>query len=279
MKSGFAVLIGRSNVGKSTLLNSLVGTKVAITSPVPQTSRDTVQGVIHRPPGEIIFVDTPGIFQHTHDAITKKLTEKAKDALHNIDVIVYVVDPTRSVGPEEQTIQKLVRGVGKPIILVINKTDRPGRYHDSYLLFEKFAQAKIEISAKHAKNIEGLINLIFSYLPVGEPLYPEEQKTNADRTYWLSEIIREKAFMVLREELPFSVHVRVNDYQERDNGMIYIHATLLTHTKRYKGMIIGKGGQTIKQIGQMARKELELAVQKKVYLELDVEVHDWTREI
>jgi GTP-binding protein Era len=272
-KAGFAVLIGRSNVGKSTLINALVGTKVAITSPKPQTTRQTIHGVLHDPRGQIVFVDTPGVFERAKDILTTHLNRTAKSALEGIDVIVYVVDPTREIGNEEKIVQRMISASSAPKILAINKIDLKGaphlgRYRDLKDLYDE----TVEISARRAVNLVPLIDKIFELLPYGEPFYPEFQFSNMEHKTWLSELIREKVFIQTHSEIPFSANVIIDEEEDRDNGMLYIKARIQTTAPQYKKMIIGAGGRKIKEIGSAARKELQQILNKKIYLELEVEV-------
>ncbi|PJA47531.1 GTPase Era [Candidatus Uhrbacteria bacterium CG_4_9_14_3_um_filter_36_7] len=273
-KSGFAVLIGRSNVGKSTLLNSLVGTKVAITTPKAQTTRRPIQGIIHKPQGQIIFVDTPGIFKQSRDQLSKKLFSYVKESLKDIDVVVYVVDPTRDIGAEEKYILDLVKHLGTKKIFVINKMDEKQKpYLEFYREMGRSFENVIELSAKTRENLNLLLETIFNDLPEGEPFYPEGQFTSLRHEEWLAELVREKLFLRLRQEVPYSVHVVVDETQTRENGTVYIKARVLTTDDRYKSMIIGKGGRGIKEIGQSTRKELETVMQQSVFLDLSVEVN------
>jgi len=276
MKSGFAVMIGRSNVGKSTLLNALVGTKVAITTPKPQTTRQPVQGVVTAEEGQAVFVDTPGIMQKARDPLTKKLLEYAEDSLKDIDVIMYVVDPTRPVGNEEKQAMKMIEAIDKPKLYVINKMDAKSakRNLDTYRLLAERNEFTdiIEVSAKRGGNLDRLKRWIFEKLPEGEELYPDFQVTNMSKERQLAEIIREKLFLRLRKEVPYSVHVKVEEIDLRKDGMLYVKATIFTNAERYKSMIIGKGGRGIKEIGQSTRKELETITDGKVFLDLSVAV-------
>lgn len=274
-KSGFAVLIGRSNVGKSTLLNTLVGTKVAITTPKPQTTRFPIQGVVHDERGQIVFVDTPGVMQKAKDELTKKLLDAVKSSLQDIDVLIYVVDPTREIGNEEKQTLKMIEAVDKPKLLVINKVDARSakRNIDFYrdLLDEHF-DAMIELSALNGTNIDILKDWIFEHFPEGDPYYEKTQISNIGEEERIAELIREKLFLRLREEVPYSVHVEVNEIEERKNGVMYIQADILTTEERYKRMIIGKGARGVKEISQSTRKELEAVTGKKLFLELQVKV-------
>jgi len=273
-KSGFAVLIGRSNVGKSTLLNALVGTKVAITTPKPQTTRHAIQGVIHDPRGQIVVVDTPGIFKRVPDRLTAKLNETARRALEDIDLVVYVVDPTRHVGEEEKVVHGLVKVFAGPKLMVINKADAGGRYEEEYRMWEDEFDAVIDVSALNGGNLPALTDAMFERMPEGEPLYPGDMLTNLDREFRIAEIIREKVFMRMHEEVPYSITAEVDEIAERENGVMYVRARIITNATRYKKIIIGAGGRNIKSIGQAVRHELETVTDRKVFVDLEVEVEE-----
>ena len=275
MKVGFVVLVGRSNTGKSTLLNALIGTKIAITTPKPQTTRQSIQGVYHAPEGQIIFIDTPGIFQKRGDRVTAKLNQAARSALQGVDLLLYVVDPTRAIGDEEERVMKLVKAGGVPTILVINKIDeKPIRYVEDYRALASDFAAKVEISALRGTHLKTLIKEIFGRLPEGEPLYPEHQITNVDNRTWYAELIREKVFLLLHQEVPYGAAVEGDEIETRKGRggeeTLYIKARILTDNDQHKKMIIGAGGQKIKQIGSLVRRELEQINDKKVYLDLEV---------
>ncbi len=277
-KSGLVVLVGRSNVGKSTLMNALVGTKVAITSPKPQTTRHVIQGVIHDPRGQIVFADTPGIFAHVPDQLTSKLNEKARDALDGIDLVLYVVDPTRHVGDEEKSVHRMVQHVTTPKILVLNKSDQDRPYIDEYLAWKDEFTAAVDVSALQGKHLQPLVDAIFDLLPEGEPLYPEGQLTNLENRFWFAELIREKVFLALHEEVPYTTTVEVEEVARRANGVLYVKGAILTTSPRYKKMIIGAGGRVIKRIGSQTRKELELVSGGKVFIDLEVRVEERWQE-
>lgn len=280
MKAGFVTLFGRSNVGKSTLLNRLVGTKVAITSPKPQTTRHQIQGVVHAAKGQIVFVDTPGIFTTSRNNLTKYLNKAAQNALRDVDVIVHVVDPTRPIGPEDKKIFGVVRDLEQPKILVINKIDvHQPRYLASFEALEKDYDAVIKLSAKDGQHVGSLINTLIDMLPEGEPVYEHGQFTNLDNHFWFAELIREKLFLRLREEVPYSITVKVDEVERRKDDTLYIAARIITSAERYKGIIVGKGGRGIREIGQSARREIENATNSNVYLDLEVVVDPhWTEE-
>ncbi len=273
LKSGMVSLIGRSNVGKSTLMNTLVGTKIAAVTDKPQTTRNLIHGVINRPQGQAVLVDTPGVFKQGRSRLAGKLLESVRDALRDIDVILYVVDPTKPVGPEERFSLSLLRPLDVPKILVINKSDLPKEqkeFLEDYRALSAEFESVFELSALRNRHTEPLIEKIFTLLPEGEPFYPPEQLTNIDKNFWIAELIREKIFLALRKEVPYSTHVEITEVEEKPE-IIVIKATIFTFDQRYKQMIIGAGGRAIKEIGQGARRELEQATNKKIYLELNVE--------
>lgn len=274
MKSGFVVLAGRSNVGKSTLLNALVGSKIAITSSKPQTTRHPVRGVLHDPRGQIVFVDTPGIFLGKKDAVSKRLNDLVKESLDGIDAIVYVADPVRAPGKEEERIQRMLKETNTPILLAVNKKDLPASkkpYLSEARAIDVGQEGSAEISALTGANMNLIVDKLFEMLPEGEPFYPEGQMTDMGHKEWLEELIREKCFHALEEELPYTIRVNVTDIQDR-NGKRVIEAEIATTDERYKGMVIGKGGKKLKEIGTAVRKELETVTNDAIYLDLHVVV-------
>lgn len=284
-KSGFVALIGRSNVGKSTLLNALVGTKIAITTPKPQTTRNPIQGIVHDPRGQIVFVDTPGVFEKSRDPLTRQLNTSVKESLQGIDAVVYVADPTRAIGNEEHMALRLIDGLTCTKILAINKTDL---YHPPFLmeyrgLADRF-NTVIEISALRQRNLKPLLDQLFDALPVGEPFYPEYQFSNMEHRFWVSELIREKVFIQMGQEIPYATAVEIEEMEDRDTKegekVRYIKANILTTAPQYKGMLVGAGGRKIKEIGYSSRKELEQILNCKVFLDLEVVVDDdWIRRL
>ncbi|MFH0749429.1 MAG: GTPase Era [Candidatus Gottesmanbacteria bacterium] len=277
-KVGVVCIVGRPNAGKSTLLNMILRQKVSITSPKPQTTRFPLQAVYEDERGQIIFVDTPGIFGKTPDRLSKRVNSKAEEALSsNVDVVVYLIDHTRERDFEENKALGIVRKTNATKILAINKIDikRPTHIVQYKFLEDEFDDV-VELSALQGKNIPSLLDAIFEHLPVGEPTIDTKTLTqpalNLDSRMFLSEIIREKAYLFLRKEVPYSLTVAVDETIERDNGSLYVKARILTNQDRYKGMIVGKGGFMIKEISMASRKELETATNKKVFLDLTVEV-------
>jgi len=297
MKSGFVVLIGRSNVGKSTLLNTLIGTKIAATSFRAQMTRHIIHGVMNYAgstntgsahygdpvgEGQAIFVDTPGVFKDKKNLLSSKLTNKVKDSLQGIDVIVYVVDPTREIGDEERAVYGMIRHLEIPKIMVMNKSDLPEEeraHRGQYLEWASDFDSVFSLSALRGSHVEPLREKVIQLLPEGEPMYIGDQITNVTNDFWVAEIIREKVFSVLDKEVPYSITVEVDSIEESHFGKgkdqtdgMTITARILTDAERYKKIIIGSRGMKIKEIGQMARKELEQALNKKVFLDLEVSV-------
>lgn len=278
MKVGTVALIGRPNTGKSTLVNNLVGQKVAVTSPKPQTTQFPIYAVYEDEVGQIIFVDTPGVFAKTSDLRDKTVNLQAENIIKNeVDVIVYLIDHTRPRGVEENRVLGIVRNSQLPKILVINKIDvRQPSFREQYMFLEEEFDKVVEVSAIKGHNLTTLIQTIFEYLPDGEKIVEKESlpipALNLDSNLYIQENIREKAFLVLRDELPYKIRVIVDTKEERENGIMYIKARILTSEVRYRKMIIGKNADRIKKIGSMARKELELGSGKQIFLDLIVEV-------
>ncbi|MEW6611023.1 MAG: GTPase Era [Patescibacteria group bacterium] len=272
-KSGIIVLVGRSNVGKSTLLNALVGKKIAPVSPLPQTTRQPVQGVLTTKEGQLVFVDTPGLFKGLKDHLTGRINQTIKDSMEGVDLVLYVVDPTRMVGEEELALLGMVRPLPIPKLLVMNKNDvGDAPYREDYKdLREDFA-ATVEVSTLTGSGLNTLVRECFHHVPEGFMWYPPEEKTNIARAQWVAEMIREKLYYYLHKELPYTATVRVEEIKERDNTMLYIRAVVVTTDARYRKMIIGHGAQKIKEIGTAARKELSLALNQPIFLDLTVEV-------
>lgn len=283
MKVGTVALLGRPNAGKSTLVNNLVGQKVAITSPKPQTTQFPIYAVFDDPStasgpgrGQIIFVDTPGLFAKTRNLESKNVNTKALHVLkEEIDVLLYIVDHTRKRGVEENKVLGILRTLSLPKILVINKIDiREPSYMEEYRFLEDEFDSVVKVSAIKPFNMSGLLDEIFKYLKVGDKYVIREDlpfpSLNMDANLYMQELIREKAFLKLRKELPYKVHVVVDEIAKRSNGTVYVKARILTPS-RYKKMVIGAGGSMIKTISMMSRREIEISSGKKAFVELTVE--------
>ncbi|MCL4352984.1 GTPase Era [Patescibacteria group bacterium] len=282
MKEGKVLLIGRPNVGKSTLLNNLIQQKVAITSPKPQTTRFTIKAVYEDERGKIIFVDTPGIFLKAKDILSKKINQRALKALsENVDLVIYMIDHTRRRDFEEGKVLGIVRKIDKPKILVINKVDVEDKtYLPQYKFLEEEIPYFFQISALKRLHLKPLLQKIFELLP--EKKQSELNKEisnqandgypllNLDSKTYIAELIREKVFLLMGEEIPYTTTAIVDRIAERGSNVTYIKARILTTEDRYKKMLIGAKGKRIKEIGSYARKEIALAINKKVYLDLTV---------
>ena len=280
IKMGKVLLVGRANVGKSTFVNNVIGQKVAITSPKPQTTRFSIRALYEEERGKIIFVDTPGIVGKAKDFLSKRINEKTLQILNeSVDLVIYMVDATRKRDFEESKVLGLVRKINRPKILVINKIDDPGKsFLPQYKFLEEEFKDVFQISAINNMHIKPLLDKIFEYLPEknidSEKLPPDlvYPILNLDSKIFLGELIREKIFLMMGEEIPYTTTVIVDQVLERKNGITYIKARILTTNDRYKGMLIGKDGRKIKEIGSYARKEIALAINKKVFLDLNIEV-------
>ncbi len=286
MKEGIALLIGRPNVGKSTFLNNLIGQKVAITSPKPQTTRFPIKALYEDKRGKIIFVDTPGIFGKAHDFLSKKINEQTMKTIKgSIDVVIYLVDHTRKRDFEEAHVLGIVRKINNPKILVFTKADVTTE--TSYMAQYKFLEDEFEnifhISALERKHMKPLLDKIFELLPEVKKSNIKEKfdypLMNIDSRIFLTELIREKIFLQMGEEIPYTITVLVDSVIERTDKLTYIKARVLTTNERYKKMLIGTGGRKIKEMGSMARKEIELATGKKIYLDLTVETDPHWQEV
>ena len=287
IKIGKVLLVGRANVGKSTFVNNIIGQKVAITSPKPQTTRFSIRALYEEERGKIIFVDTPGIVGKTKDYLSKRINAKTLQILNEqVDLVIYMVDQTRKRDFEESKVLGLVRKINKPKILVINKIDDPGKsFLPQYKFLEDEFKDVFQISAINKTHVKPLLDKIFEYLPEknkdSEEIPPDlvYPVLNLDSKIFISELIREKIFLMTGEEIPYTTTVIVDQISERKNGTTYIKARILTTNDRYKGMLIGAGGRKIKEIGSYARKEIALAINKKVFLDLNIEVDAHWQEV
>ena len=286
MKSGYVTIIGRPNSGKSTLLNNILGHKVSITSPKPQTTRFPIHAVYEEARGQIIFIDTPGIFAKVEDPVAKKINPLTEQTLHEgVDVIVYLVDHTRDRDVEENKILGIVRTIKKPKILAYNKSDiKSPSFLPHYKFMEEEFDKTVTISGLYKSNLNYLIDDIFELLPEGKEIIDNKNRPtpllNMDSKMFIAEIIREKAYLFLRKEVPYTLSTKVEEIETKENGMKYIKAKIITMADRYKSMIIGEKGRMIKEIGMAARKELETATNQKIFLDLIVEVNThWYDEL
>ena len=279
-KSGFATLIGRPNVGKSTLMNRLIGQKIAITSNKPQTTRNRIQTVYTCDQGQIIFLDTPGIHK-AKNKLGEYMVNVAERTLREVDVILWLVEPSTFIGAGERHIAEQLAKAKTPVILVINKTDTVKReeiltFIDAYRKLFDFAEI-VPVSALNGDNTDTLIEQIFKYLPYGPQYYDEDTVTDQPMRQIVAELIREKALRCLDEEIPHGIAVSIDQMKERKGGGICdIDATIICEKDSHKGIIIGKQGAMLKKIGSAARYEIERMMDMKVNLKLWVKVKkDW----
>ncbi len=278
MKSGFVSLIGRPNVGKSTLLNAIIGKKIAITSNTAQTTRNMIQGIYNDENSQIIFVDTPGIHKPKHKLGTI-LNEQAYYSMNDVDVVLFLVSASEKFGTGDKFILDKLKDIDVPVILVLNKIDKI-RYEDilplldEYKNYYSFAEI-VPVSALNKKNIDDLIKTISKYLEDDIKYYDDSTITNVSDTFIISELIREKVLNLTHEEVPHSVTC-VIDLIEEDKNKVVINASLIVDRENLKKILIGSHGSMIKKIGMEARSDIEKFLQKKVYLDLRVKViSDW----
>lgn len=279
-KSGFAALIGRPNVGKSTLMNCLIGQKIAITSKKPQTTRNRIQTVYTSKEGQIVFVDTPGIHK-AKNKLGDYMVHVAEKSFQDVDVILWLVEPTDYIGAGERHIIEQLRKVSTPIILVINKIDTVKKeqllgYIDVYRKELDFAEV-VPVSALKADNTQVLIEQILKYLPYGEAFYDEDTITDQPTRQIVAELIREKVLRNVDEEIPHGVAVTI-EAMKYDKKLVEIDATIICERDSHKGIIIGKGGSMLKKIGTLARPEIEDLLEKHVNLRLWVKVKKGWRD-
>ena len=280
MKSGFVGIIGRPNVGKSTLLNAVIGEKIAITTPKPQTTRNTIRGIYHQPALQMVFIDTPGIHKPKNKLGTIMM-EQVQRTFEEVDAIVFLVDNVLSKSPGDRYVLEILREVKTPKILVINKIDTmgPDLFRDTFEEYEETGvfEKIMGISALTGKNTSVLLETLAKYMPEGPAYFPEDMITDHPERFLASEIIREKALLYLEEEIPHGIYVEIESFQEKEN-LVHIGAVIYCEKKSHKGMIIGKEGKKLKGIGKQSRMELERLLGTKVFLELWVKVRENWRD-
>lgn len=281
MHVGFVSIIGRPNVGKSTLLNHLVGLKLAGVSPKPQTTRQVIRGILTTEKGQIIFLDTPG-HHKPKDELGVRMMRSSKTAFEECDLIFWMVSPGMP-GKDETIILNDLKLTGKPILLLVNKVDAVQKLHllpilAAYQKMHSFA-ALIPISAMKGDNLNVLLDKAFELLPEGELFFPEDQTSDQTERFIVSEMIREKVFRLTGEEIPYAAAVEIEDFKERTPALIYVSASIYVEKFAQKKIVVGKDGQMVKRIGEAARKDIEEFLDKKVFLELWVKVQEnWKRD-
>ena len=283
-RSGFVAIVGKPNVGKSTLLNSFLNTKVAPTSPRPQTTRRGVRGIYTTDTQQIVFVDTPGLHK-PKDALGKYMNQEVHSALSDVDVILWVVDLRHPPTEEDQLVARQIRDLPKPLILVGNKTDAAKYAGEAMKLYRAQLEGReaetgeVMLSAQNnPEAVSGLRDQILDHLPENPFFFPRGAASDQTREQWAAEIIREEAMKKLRDELPYAVATRVNRWTEREDGLQRIEGEIVVEKNAHKGMVIGAGGKQLREIGQAARKQLEVFLNRKVFLGLEVIVIPGWRE-
>ena len=282
-KSGFVSIIGRPNVGKSTFLNRIIGQKIAIMSDKPQTTRNKIQGVYTENDAQVIFIDTPGIHKPKHK-LGDFMVKMAQTTLKEVDIVLFMVNAVEGFGRGEEFIIEKLKETKQPVFLVINKIDQVHPEQlleliDQYRKLHDFAEI-VPISALDGNNVEALIGTIKKYLPEGPQYYPDNQVTDHPERFIIAELIREKVLHLTREEVPHSVAVVIDAIQKREGGAVYINATIVVERPSQKGIIIGKQGKMLKEVGKRARFDIEALLGSKVFLEVWVKVQkDWRNKM
>lgn len=283
MKSGFVALIGRPNVGKSTLMNTLIGQKIAITSNKPQTTRNRIQTVFTDERGQIVFLDTPGIHK-AKNKLGEYMVKVSTRTLRDVDMVLWLVEPSTFIGEGDEHIFEILSSVNIPVILAINKMDSLKQKEDmleviaKYSSRMKFAEV-VPVSALKGTNTDKLLDIIFKYLSEGPMYYDEDTVTDQPIKQIAAELIREKALRFLREEIPHGIAVEIDTFNYRDSGdMVDIEAAIVCEKDSHKGIIIGKGGSMLKRIGTAARKDIEGLLESRVNLKLWVKVRPKWRD-
>jgi GTP-binding protein Era len=283
MRSGFCAIVGRPNVGKSTLLNALVGEKIAITTPVPQTTRHVIRGILNRPGAQVVFTDTPGIHK-PKSLLGRRLNDLARANLTSVDCIVFMVDGQAGIGRGDEFLAGLLTDVGTPVIAALNKVDRLSKAGQLPAL-ARLAELGdwdevVPISAATGDNLDVLTDLIVTRMPEGPAYFPPEQVTDQPLEQRVAELIREKAITAMREEVPHSIAVVVDEMVPgRSAGVTVISAHLYVERDSQKGIVIGHGGDVLRSIGAQARAELEPLLGTGVYLDLRVKLSkEWQRD-
>jgi GTP-binding protein Era len=280
LRAGFVTIVGRPNVGKSTLLNRLVGQKVAIVTEKPQTTRNRILAIANTASAQIVFFDTPGIHKPKHE-MNRRMVDLALQSLKNVDLALLIVDVTEPFGGGDEFVLERVRQAKKPVVLVLNKVDRIRKPEiltiiDDYRRRHEFTDI-VPISALTGENVEALFSVLERQLPEGEPLYPPETLTDLPERFFVSEIVREKILEATREEIPYSTAVVIDSWEEGEK-LTRIEASILVERESQKGIVVGKGGSMLKGIGTAARQDIEAFLGAKVFLGLHVKVRSEWRE-
>lgn len=280
-KSGFVAIVGRPNVGKSTLLNQIIGEKITITSDKAQTTRNRIQGIYTTDEEQIVFIDTPGIHKPKHQ-LGQFMVDSALSTLNEVDLILFMVNVSEKMGPGDRFIMERLENVNTPVFLVLNQIDKV--HPDELLPIIEGYQAEMDfdeiipVSAINGNNVDRLLQVISGYLEVGPQYYPTDQVSDHPEYFIVQELIREKVLQLTREEIPHSVAVITESMQRENDNLIEVQATIVVERKSQKGIIIGKQGSMLKEIGTRARKDIETLLGSKIYLELWVKIEDDWRD-
>ena len=282
-RSGYIAIVGRPNVGKSTLLNQLLGEKVAIVTPKPQTTRNRITGIRTSAQSQIVFIDTPGIHQ-AHSLMNRRMVEIALKTLHEVDGVLWLLDSRGRIGPEEARIAENLAGLKTPSLILLNKIDlvAKGKLLPLMQRCSELLPAKeiVPISALKGEGVPMVLKTVEQWLPAGPQYFPEEEFTDQTERFVASEIIREKIFLLTHEEIPYGVAVTIDEFTEKEErNLIVIKATIVTERESHKPILIGKRGSMLKEVGQRAREEIEGLLGCKIFLELFVKVdRGWTQD-
>ena len=280
MRSGFVSVVGRPNVGKSTLVNALVGEKVAITSPRPQTTRNTIRGILTTEDAQVVFVDTPGLHR-PRTALGNRLNRLVYGSLEETDAVLFVLDATQRIGPGDRLIAERLQEAEATVVVVVNKTDIGGKNRILEQLQEAGEwdfDAYVPVSALTEDGVDRILGELLPLLPEGPQFFPSGVHMDQPERVYAAELIREKFLHRLREELPHSLAIVVDELETRDNGKVYVGATAYVERKSQKGIVIGKGGSLLRDVGGEARTDLERFFGSSVYLDIRVKVEDdWQR--
>jgi GTP-binding protein Era len=282
-KSGYIAIAGAPNVGKSTLLNKMLGFKISITSRKPQTTRNRILGVVHRASSQLVFIDTPGVHK-AKSPLNLRIVDTAISIMGDVDIILLLEDSANAAGESGKILIENLEKIKKPVVLALNKIDLVDKSKLPGAIIEWSSvynfEAIVPVSAKRGDGIEDLLRLLEKLLPIGPPFFPEETLTDLPERFIAAEMIRERVFRLTGQEIPYSVAVTIDSFSEKKNkGIVRIGATIHVERDSQKGIIIGKKGSKLKQIGEEARKEIERLIGSKVFLELFVRVDkDWSKD-
>ena len=293
-RCGMVTIVGRPNTGKSTLLNAIVQEKIAIVSHVPQTTRNQIRGIYNDERGQIVFIDTPGLYlarlpaRQGKDKLDQLLNKSAFSSTQDVDCVIHLVDSSEATGQEEHEVVKRLSTVKVPIILGLNKIDLKGKHVPSYIALWEKAKGKsvqemenfvlLPLSGRSRRNIDKLLDIIFDFLPVGPALYPLDVVTDVPQRLAIADIIREKYLLIMREELPHSIAVSVETIQPRKNNVLYISAFIFVERESQKEIVIGKRADVLKKVGTRAREELEILLKSNIFLDLQVKTQKKWRD-